>query len=215
MQKPHEYRPQMPSIDDQPRYTARRFRRKKVNVNEFTERDRNIRMANNHETETEFTRRTMMESDARRYTPSRDAINHYFWARSNISPADREKMSQNVDIYMKKLKASRPKREKTLLPRELKLNEIPADLHGPWSDHVAPRVSRRISREFDKSDYYKSQSKPLTPVQTDHFVFKAFREYIENNQERVPSILFDEIEQKLSQMKKESAGQPRKRKRIY
>ena len=210
MQRDLEYSPCMPDISpiSSPRRTHRPFRRKKVNVHEFADRDKRNRMANDRENELEFTRRFISESDARRYVPPREKIDQFFWAKSVITPEEEKKMKDNADWYVKKLHSKRLPPEKQYTARELKYNEIPNALYGPWTEHVAPKVTKRISRAFDKSDYYKYKSKPLTPVKSDVFAFRAFREYIDRNSERVPSVLKDETELKLDSMRKMSSGKP-------
>ena len=68
-------------------------------------------------------------------------------------------------------------------------------IYNPYTEFVAPRINRKITRDFDERNFYQSEYKPLTPVQSDLFVYKAFREYLEKNKERVPSMMHDEIEQ--------------------
>lgn len=195
MQKNHEYLPSMPRITSQTQRKTRQFRRKVNNIHEATERDKRMRMANPRETEAEFSKRVIMESDARRYAPPHDSVYNFFKAREEITPQETEKMNKSVDAYIVKLKKSKKVQKREYNPRELRTNEIPYDLHNPYTEFVAPQISRRITRDFNERNFYHPEYKPLTPVQSDLFVYKAFREYLEKNKERIPSVMYDEIEQ--------------------
>lgn len=195
MQKDHEYLPSIPRVTSKPQRNRHQFRRKVINVHEATERDKRIRMANSKETEAEFSKRVIMESDARRYAPPHDSVYHFFKSKEEITPEESEKMNQSVDVYMMKLRASKKVEKREFTPRELNYNEIPFDLHNPYTEFVAPKISKKITRDFNERNFYHPEYKPLTPVQSDLFVYKAFRDYLERNNERIPSMMHDEIEQ--------------------
>ncbi|KAK8885958.1 hypothetical protein M9Y10_041417 [Tritrichomonas musculus] len=212
MQKEHEYLPSMPKATAQNKRKTHQFRRKITNVHEATERDKRIRMANPRETEAEFSKRVIMESDARRYAPPHDSVYHFFKTRDEITPSQKEKMNQSVDAYIVKLKKSKKVQKREYAPRELRTNEIPNDLHSPYTDFVAPKVSRRITRDFDERNFYQTEYKPLTPMKSDLFVYKAFRDYLDKNKERIPSMMHDEIEREEDRRRHlNKSGNPRRK----
>ena len=194
MQKEYEYTSHCPNIQ---KSAPRRIRTKRINLNqvhEATNRDKRRRMVNPQENEEQFIKRISLESDARRYVPPYESQRNYFKYSREVTPTEKDRINQNVDIYLQKLKTKVKPQSISMIPRELKINEIPYQLSGPSTQLNAPRVSKRISQEFDKKDFYSAEYKPLTPVNSNLFVYQAFRDYIENNRERVPSMMLDEDE---------------------
>ena len=162
---------------------------KRIKVHASTQRDMRIRMASISESEAEMKKKNAMESSVRRFTPTVHQVNRYFWAKTSISKTQEEIMSGSVSLYLAKLKASRPKYETQIVPRELRSNEIPIGLSSAFTEQHARPGPRKIVKAFDDMDYYRSEQAPLTANLPDMYVTRAFRAYIERKHERVPETL--------------------------
>lgn len=160
-----------------------------INPHEASERHKNTFMVSSTETEAQVTKKLDMASSVRRYRAPPKAISHYLWSRTAINPKQKETMIESVDIYLEKLKASRPKRESLITPRELTYNEIPQDLNTPFVKCYAPRGPRKIVRAFNDDGYYECQQESLTPALPDLFIAREFKNFIVSNHERMPRVL--------------------------
>lgn len=113
----------------------------------------------------------------------------YFWMRTRPPKTHEELHSKNVEIYLAKLKASRPKREKEFNMREMRWNEIPEGLSDAWTELGAPRVPGILNAAFDDTGFYRTKQIPLSSVLTDMAVTRNFKAYLEQNKERVSDTL--------------------------
>lgn len=119
----------------------------------------------------------------------KQATSRYFWLRSAAPKTHEEIYSKNVDIYLAKLKASRPKREAEFKMREMQWNEIPEGLSNAWTERVAPRAPRVLRQAFDNTEFYAAKEPQLSSVLTDMAVTRTFKSYLEQNKERISDTL--------------------------
>jgi hypothetical protein len=68
-------------------------------------------------------------------------------------------------------------------------NEIPEGLANAWTEVTAPRAPRILNTAFNETGFYKAKQEPLASVLTDMPVTRHFKEYLENNKERVTETL--------------------------
>ena len=165
------------------------MKRKRIKVHASTQRDMRLRMVSVSESEAEMKKKKAMESSVRRFTPTVQQVNRYFWAKTAMSKTQEELMSAQVNLYLSKLKSSRPKYETQIVPRELRSNEIPVGLVSAFTEQCARPGPRKIVKAFDEMEYYQSRQAPLTANLPDTYTTRAFRAYIERNNERVPETL--------------------------
>lgn len=128
------------------------------------------------------------ETPPKRFQPGQ-VPSRYFWMRNRPPKTQEELYSKNVEIYLAKLRASRPKREKEFNMREMHWNEIPESLSSAWTEVTAPRGPGRLNRAFDETGFYRTKQSDLSSVLTDMDVTRNFKAYLEQNKERVTDTL--------------------------
>jgi hypothetical protein len=146
-------------------------------------------MANRADTLADVNRRKTLETKARLYRPPVRTVERYFWSRKAVTPTQEKIMSESIDVYMERLKKACLKPELVFAPRELRHNEVPKGLESAWTEFASPSGPRKIVRAFDETDFYRSQDPPLTSHLPDIFVARAFRNYVEKNNERMSEVL--------------------------
>lgn len=127
-----------------------------------------------------------LESSIRYYQPPSETVRRFIATKETITPEETARMESNVDSYLKILKEHCPPRESLISPRELRRNEIPTTLGCPWSARGAPRSPRQLTKLFDESPTFKSNTSHLQTDLPDIFITRSFQEFIERNGRQLP-----------------------------
>ena len=126
----------------------------------------------------------IVDSEIRTYVPKAEHIKKFIEISQNISEKDLIRIEDSVDYYLDQLKKSLPSLEERITPILLKQNELPLNF-----DLNAPKTTRKLSKIFEKTNYFKSNQKKLSSNLPNIFISQKFKNYIQKSKEKIPKIL--------------------------
>lgn len=128
---------------------------------------------------------------------ARPKYTRYFWEKANERPK-KDVNTPNIDRYYEKLKATRQKPQHQFKAYELQSNQIPVKLYSAQMKCSVKSPPKKMIRIFNDSDFYDCKQPKLVNHLPESFISTSFKNYLEKNHERVPEILNQPFNGKVS-----------------
>lgn len=121
----------------------------------------------------------------------------YFWEKANERPK-KDVNTPNIDKYYERLKSTRPKPQHQFKAYELQSNQIPIKLYSAQMKCSVKSPPKKMINIFNESDFYDCKQPKLINHLPESFVTTSFKNYLEKNQERIPDVLNQPFNGKVS-----------------